>query len=227
MKSAQAQQQTAKKTSAQQYLPIAEIRDGVVILKDGTLRGVFLVSSINFSLKSEDEQNALVSGYVGFLNGLNHPLQIVMQSRRLQIKPYLEQLMSMEQKQRNELLRAQTADYRSFVTELVSLGDIMTKRFYVVVPYDPMTNKKKGFFSRVKDVLKPLNVVRISDTLFDQRKQELDSRMRQVENGLGGLGLVVARLDTQSLIELYYNTYNPDIAFSEQLTEVDMLRVET
>ncbi len=227
MKNEQAQKQTAKKPSAQQYLPIAEIRDGVVILKDGTLRGVFLVSSINFSLKSEDEQNALVSGYVGFLNGLDHPLQIVMQSRRLQIKPYLEQLAAIEKGQRNELLRAQTADYRSFVTELVSLGDIMTKRFYVVVPYDPMTNKKKGFFTRVKEVFKPLRVVRVSDKLFDQRKQELEGRMRQVENGLGALSLTVARLDTQSLIELYYNTYNPDIAFSEQLTDLNTLRVET
>lgn len=227
MKSTQAQKKTAKKPSAQQYLPIAEIRDGVVILKDGTLRGVFLVSSINFSLKSEDEQNALVSGYVGFLNALDHPLQIVMQSRRLQIKPYLEQLATIERDQRNELLRAQIADYRSFVTELVDLGDIMTKRFYVVVPYDPMTNKKKGFFTRVKEVFKPLHVVRVSDKLFAQRKEELGSRMRQVENGLGGLGLAVARLDTQSLIELYYNTYNPDIAFSEQLSIVDTLRVET
>lgn len=227
MKNVQAQKKIAKKPSAQQYLPIAEIRDGVVILKDGTLRGVFLVSSINFSLKSEDEQNALVSGYVGFLNGLDHPLQIVMQSRRLQIKPYLEQLITIEKTQRNELLRAQTADYRSFVSELVSLGDIMTKRFYVVVPYDPMTNKKKGFFTRVKEVFKPLRVVRVSDKLFAQRKEELESRMRQVENGLGALSLTVARLDTQSLIELYYNTYNPDIAFSEQLTDLNALRVET
>src|SRR3989338_4007256 len=104
-----------KLPATQTYLPIAEIKDGTVLLKDGTLRSVLLVSSLNFALKSEDEQNAIISAYVGFLNSIDFPIQIVVQSRRLQIKPYLERLIKMELEQTNELLRIQTADYRSFV----------------------------------------------------------------------------------------------------------------
>src|SRR3989339_1782396 len=118
MKSKKAQQKNSKQPATQLHLPIAEIKDGVVILKDGTLRAVMLASSINFSLKSEDEQNAIISSYVGFLNSLDFPIQIVVQSRRLQIRPYLDRLIKMEREQVNELLWIQTADYRSFVEEL-------------------------------------------------------------------------------------------------------------
>jgi hypothetical protein len=214
------------KPSAQQHLPIQEIRDGVVVLKDGTTRGVFLVSSINFSLKSEDEQNAIISSYVSFLNSLDHPLQIVVQSRQLQIKPYLENLTKIEQEQPNELLRVQIADYRAFIAELVDIGEIMTKKFFVVVPYDPLSNERKGFFARVQEVLKPLSTIRLKEKTFQQRKQELDGRMRQIESGLSGMGLSVARLDTQALIELYYSTYNPEISFAEELAPIEKLQVE-
>src|SRR3989338_9251921 len=123
-----------KLPATQTYLPIAEIKDGTVLLKDGTLRAVLMVSSINFALKSEDEQNALISAYVGFLNSIDFPIQIVVQSRKLQIGPYLEKLGEIERAQTNELLKVQIADYRAFVTELIEIGQIMTKRYYVVVP---------------------------------------------------------------------------------------------
>ncbi len=212
--------------SSQVHLSIAEIKDGVVALKDGTLRSVLMTSSVNFSLKSEDEQNALISSYVSFLNGLDFPIQIVVQSRQLQIKPYLDKLRDMERQQANELLRVQTADYRSFVEELVQMGQIMTKRFYVVVPYDPMSNKRKGFFARFKEVLKPAFTVRLRDQRFQQRKADLDTRVRHVMQGLEGMGLQTIQLDTQALIELYYSTYNPDIAFAEQLQPVEKLQIE-
>ena len=214
------------KPTTQQHLQIQEIRDGVVVLRDGTLRGVFIASSINFALKSEDEQNAIIASYVGFLNSLDHPLQIVIQSRRLQIKPYLENLVQMEGQQQNELLRTQIADYRSFVQELVDIGEIMTKRFYVVVPYDPLSNKKKGFWTRTKEVMRPLSSIRLKDERFMKRKADLDMRMRQIQSGLESLGLSVVALDTQALIELYYSTFNPDISFSEQLGKIEELRVE-
>ena len=212
--------------ATQTHLPIAEIKDGVVVLKDGTLRAVLMTSSINFSLKSEDEQNALISSYVSFLNGLDFPLQIVVQSRQLQIKPYVEKLREVERNQANELLRVQTADYRSFVEELVQIGQIMTKRFYVVVPYDPLSNKRKGFFARFKEVLKPALTVRLKEQRFAQRKEDLDMRVRQVTQGLESMGLQAIPLDTQALIELYYSTYNPDIAFAEQLQPIEQLQVE-
>jgi hypothetical protein len=138
----------------------------------------------------------------------------------------LDTLSEREKEQQNELLRMQTADYRSFVEELVEIGQIMTKRFYVVIPFDPLSNKKKSFFSRVKEVLKPALTVRLKEKRFQKRKEDLDLRVRQVVNGLQGMGLEVVELDTQALIELYYATYNPDIAYAESLGPIDNLRVE-
>lgn len=226
MQSTAAVKQRKSKPSTQVHFPIAEIKGDTVILKDGTLRAVLLASSINFALKSEDEQNALISGYVGFLNSLDFPIQIVIQSRRLQIKPYLEKLAQLEKTQTNELLRVQTADYRAFVTELVDIGQIMTKRYYVVVPYDPLTNNRKSFWSRLKELTKPALTLRLKDEQFQNRKKDLDMRIRQVQGGLESMGLNAAQLDTQSLIELYYSTYNPDIAFVEPLTDIHQLQVE-
>ena len=218
----------SKKASTQAYLPIAEIKEGVVILKDGTLRAVLMTSSINFSLKSEDEQTALISNYVSFLNGLDFPLQIVVQSRRLQIQPYLDKLIKIEREQSNELLRSLTADYRSSVQQLVEMREIMSKHFYVIVPFDPMSNKKKSFWARFKEVIKPVLTVRLKEERFQQRKEELDMRLRQVVGGLQGMGLeAVQQLDSQALIELFYTTYNPDIAFSERLQPVDNLQIES
>lgn len=215
-----------KAPAAQTYLPIAEIKDGTVILKDGTLRCVLLVSSINFALKSDDEQNALISSYVGFLNSIDFPIQVVMQSRKLQIQPYLDNLYKIEKELNNELLKVQIADYRAFVKELVEIGQIMTKRFYVVVPYDPLSNKKKGFVARFKEVMKPAITIRVKDERFQARKKDLDSRVRQVSGGLESMGLQVVALDTQSLIELYYTSYNPDIAFAQELQSIDDLRID-
>lgn len=216
----------AKKPTTQAHLPIAEVKDDTVILKDGTLRAILMVSSLNFSLKSEDEQNAIISAYVSFLNSIDFPLQILVQSRRLQIKPYLEKLAKLEREQTNELLQVQIADYRVFIQELIDLGQIMTKRFYIVVPYDPVSNKKKSFWSRIKEVARPIVTVRLKDERFQKRKEDLDLRVRHVNSGLESMGLSVARLDTQALIELYYSTYNPDTAFSEELGKVEDLRIE-
>ena len=212
--------------STQQHLPFAEIKSDTVVMKDGTLRAVLMVSSINFALKNEDEQNAIVSSYVSFLNGLDFPLQIVIQSRQLYIKPYLENLLKKEREQPNELLRAQIADYRSFVAELVSMGKIMSKQFYVVVPYDPLSNKSKSFWSRFGEAINPVRTIKLKGERFQQRKNDLDMRVRQIESGLASMNLEVIRVDTQSLIELYSSTYNPDIAFSEHLPPLNQLQIE-
>jgi len=212
--------------STQAHLPIAEIKDEVAILKDGTLRKVLMTSSINFALKSEDEQNALISSYVSFLNSLDFSLQIVAQSRRLQIKPYLDKLARIEHEQPNELLRIQIADYRAYVEQIVDIGQIMTKRFYVVIPYDPLANRKKGFFTRLKGVLKPAFTIRLKEERFQKRKEDLEVRVRQVVGGLQSMGLQAVEMNTQALIELYYSTYNPDIAFAEGLGDVDEMQVE-
>lgn len=226
MKNKQAEQKKKSFAATQQHLPVAEIKNDTAVMKDGTLRAVLMVSSINFALKNEDEQNAIVSSYVSFLNALDHPLQIIIQSRQLNIKPYLARLAGREKEQTNELLRMQTADYRSFVSQLVDLGKIMSKNFFVVVPYDPLSNKKKGFWARLSEVANPAITVKLKEERFLKRKYDLDMRVRQVESGLRSMGLEVARLDTQSLIELLYSSYNPDIALSEELPTLNQIQVE-
>ena len=226
MKNKQAEQKKKSMPSAQHYLSIAEIQNDTIIMKDGTLRAVLLISSINFALKNEDEQNAIISSYVSFLNSLDHPLQIVIQSRKLNIKPYLDRLAEQEKQQTNELLRAQITDYRAYIMELISLGEIMSKQFYVIVPYDPLSNRQKSFWARIMEVINPVRGVRLKGERFLKRKYDLDMRVRQVESGLSSMGLTVARLDTQALIELFYSTYNPDIALIQKLPNLSEVRLE-
>lgn len=214
------------KVSTLQYLDIAEIKEDVVVLKDGTLRAVLLVSSINFSLKSEEEQNAIIAAYISFLNYLEFPLQIVIQSRKLDIDSYLDRLKKIEKEQTNELLRMQTAEYRQYVSELVEIGDIMTKRFYVVVPYDPISDKQKSWFKRFLGVFTAAKEVKLSQDAFVKRRHALFQRVGHIVGGLASMSIKSVVLDTQSLIELYYNTYNPDVYNKEKLVEVNKLRVE-
>lgn len=212
--------------STQQYLNIAEIKDDTVIMKDGTLRAVLLVSSINFALKSEDEQNAVIDSYIRFLNNISFNLQIVVQSRELDIDNYLQYLKGKEKEQTNRLLKVQTADYIEYIKELTQLGKIMNKRFYVIVPYDPMTDKHKGFFSLVGEALKPATIIKLKEKTFKGYQEMLDRRIESVVGGLESMGVAVARLDTQSLIELYYKTYNPETAKNEDMVDINKIRVE-
>ena len=212
--------------STQRYLDISEIRDEVVIMKDGTLRAVLLCSSINFALKSEDEQNALISAYVGFLNSIDFPLQVVVQSRRLNIEDYLERLKAAGREQTNELLRVQIADYRTFIGELVELGQIMSKRFYVVVPYNPLGNKRKGFFARLQEAFSPALSVKLREERFKEKKKDLMLRVNHVASGLASMSIQAVPLDSQGLIELYYNAYNPDIYESQPLEDLGKVQVE-
>src|SRR3989338_629346 len=212
--------------STQRFLEIAEVKEDVVVMKDGTLRVVLLVSSINFALKGEDEQTAIIQGYQSFLNSLDFPLQIVIQSRRLNIQGYLDRLVELEKIQPNDLLRMQTTEYRQFIHELVELGEIMGKRFYVVVQYDPASDKQKGFLSRMREVMRPTSIIRLTKERFRQQRHELMQRVEHVISGLNSLSLEVAVLDTQSLIELYYNTYNPELARLAPLADVNTLQVE-
>ncbi len=212
--------------STQKYLDIAEIKEDVVVLKDGTLRSVVLVSSINFALKSDDEQEAIIQAYMSFLNSFEHPLQIVMQSRKLNIEGYLESLKKLEKEQTNELLRMQTAEYRHFIKELVEMGDIMNKKFYVVVPYDPLSDRQKSSFSRILSLFQPASILTLSKSRFKKRKNDLVQRTEHIINGLNSVGLSGVVLDTQALIELFYNSYNPDMADKQKLADVGKLRID-
>ncbi|MFH0987936.1 MAG: hypothetical protein V1763_01025 [Parcubacteria group bacterium] len=213
-------------TSTQLFMDIAEIKNDCVILKDGSLRAVLMTNSINFALKSEDEQNALVSSYVTFLNYLDFPLQIVIQSRKLNIDGYLKKIEDQERELTNELLKRQIVNYKAYVKELIDLGDIMTKSFFMVVPYSPIEDRKRGWWARLGSSLSPAKLIQLNQEKFDKYLYELNQRVEHVNMNVSGMGLTVRRLDTQSLIELYYNIYNPSVATGEKLVDVDKLRVE-
>lgn len=217
--------------ASQRYLDIAEIRENIVIMKDGTLRAVLLVSSVNFSLKSVDEQQAIVQAYMQFLNSINFPIQIVIQSRRMNIDGYMSQLLENEKKQDNDLLKRQIRDYRDFVKQMVTLGEIMQKRFYIVIPLDPLkdTTKdiRKGFFARVSEIMSPTIAGKLTEERFQKMKFDLSLRVSQVSSGLASMSLNAVALDTQSLIELYYTIYNPELYESQRMTDVSKLQLET
>jgi len=211
--------------STQKYLDIAEIKDNTVIMRDGTMRVVLMVSSINFYLKSEDEQDAIISSYVSFLNNLTFPLQVVIQSREMNIEEYLNRMKEKAHEQTNELLKMQTNEYISFIKEFVSDSKIMSKKFYIVVPYNPLSDKQKKFFSRFLETLKPARLIKMKEKYFIRRRRELTRRLDTVISGLSSVGLHAVELDTQSLIELYYNSYNPRVSANEKLTAIKDLRI--
>ncbi|MFH0853772.1 MAG: hypothetical protein V1853_05210 [bacterium] len=210
----------------QRYIDILEIKDDIVVLKDGTIRAVLLVSSINFSLKSEEEQNAVIASYTQFLNSLDFSIQIVIQSRKLNIDNYLERLKESELGQRNELLRMQTREYREYVSELIQIADLMSKRFYVVIPFMPHSDKPKRFFNRILEALSPSTVIHLKQRQFMIYREELLKRADYVIDGLSASGLKSIMLDTQSLIELYYNTYNPESVGQQKFADLSKVNVE-
>lgn len=192
----------------QSYLRLSEIRDNVVIMNDGTLRAVIAVSSTNFDLKNEDEQNGLIYAYQRFLNSIEFPIQILMQSRRIDIGDYIEKLNRLMERQTNELLKVQTGEYIEFINKLIENANIMSKSFYIVIPYSISINPPAtGFFgkmfgaSKAQELTHKLEILKKDEELLDQRVNSLAS-------GISGLGLKAIRLDTAELIELYYNSFN-------------------
>ena len=211
--------------STQRYLKIADIKQDTVIMKDGTLRAILMVSSINFALKSEDEQEAIISAYITFLNNIDFLLQIVVQSRELNINGYLEAMRKRANEQTNELLKNQTFQYIDYVSQLVSLGKIMNKRFYVVVPYNPISDKRKGFWQSLVEAFKPVDVINLKEERFIVLKKQLENRVDNIVSGLTSMGLNAVRLDTQGLIELFYNSYNQKTAANEPLDSIEKINI--
>jgi hypothetical protein len=211
--------------SAQQYVDIAEIKDNVVILKNGTLRAVLMVSSINFDLKGTQEQEAIVAAYQNFMNSLDFPIQIVISSSRLDIKPYLELLEEKEKIQENELLRFQISEYRGFIKNMVGAASIMTKAFYVVIPFALTEGSKEGFLDRIKIALNPKQAMLEKQMEFENYKNQLWQRVDHVVAGLGGTGIKMEPLKTEELIELYFNAYNPTVVESAEKIETKDLNL--
>lgn len=205
--------------STQLYLKIAEIHDDTVVLKSGGLRAVLEVGSVNFSLKSEEEQNAIIGAYQEFLNVLDFPVQILIRSRKLDVDGYIERMLTIARKQQDPLLKDQTYNYINFIASLVKNQAIMEKRFYVVVPNDPV-RAKQGFFGGFMQQLNPADSLldaRIRIREFDALQKGLTARINVIAGALSRCDLTVDRLKTDALIELFYQYYNPSISETQKL----------
>jgi hypothetical protein len=211
--------------SAQDFVDISEIKDNVVILKNGTMRVVLMVSSINFDLKGTQEQEAIVSAFQGFLNSLDFPIQIIVSSRRLDINPYIELLDEKEKEQENELLRNQINEYRDFIKNMVSTSNIMTKSFYVIVPFALTEGKKENFIDRVRIAFNPKQAMAEKQMEFESLKNQLWQRADHIIAGLEGTGIRMIPLKTEELIELYYNAYNPKMMENSNAVDTDQLNL--
>jgi hypothetical protein len=184
-----------------------------------------LVSSINFDLKSTDEQDAIIQQYQGFLNSLDFSTQILISSRRLNIEPYLDFLGEKEKKQTNELLKLQISEYRNFIKNLTEISNIMTKLFYIVVPFSPIENKEGGIFDKVSSIFSPKQEISRKKENFETYKNQLWQRVDHVISGLSGIGLKIVPLKTEEIVELMYNSYNPNVYKSVIIKDVDKIEL--
>jgi len=197
------------RTATQQFVPLSEIRDGVAILKNGQMCMVLLASSINFAFKSTEEQEAILSQFQSFLNTLDFSLQIYIQSRRLDIRPYLSILKEREPNQDNDLMRIQLREYIDFISTFTNEVDIMSKNFFVAIPYIPGTADIK---SGISSLLRPGQAKKevVTPEKFAEDRTQLEQRVAIVEQGLARLGVRSVALGTEELTELYYHIFNPE-----------------
>jgi len=219
--------------STQNSLLIAEIRDGIVIMNDGSFRSVVMVKSVNFDLMSPQEQEAVEYAFQGFLNSLYFPLQIFIRSQKVDLEPYITKLDKIRTEHDNMLLAMMMEDYIGYIDQLSQQTNIMDKKFYVVVPYFPHIDvqkaitQSKNFVTGFVDLFnKKEQRVVINEAELEKAKTELRNRVQSVLQGLLQAGIQGLPLDTQELIELYYDTYNPDTATRQQLKNFNELNAD-
>ncbi len=196
-----------KTQASQDFIPIEKIRDGIVILKNGSLRGILIASSLNFALKSADEQNAIVAQFQNFLNSLEFSIQISIQSRKLDIRPYVALLEDRLESTTNDLMQIQIKEYIDFIKNFVDISNIMTKNFFIVVPYERSVIQSRG--NIISKILGKKNTKNEDKTNFEESLSQLEQRMAVVEQGLVRSGVRVIKLGTEEVIELYYKIFNP------------------
>jgi hypothetical protein len=201
-----------KQATTQDFIPIQEIRDGVIVLKNGGMRAVILASSLNFALKSQDEQSSILMQFQNFVNSLDFSVQIFVQSKKLDIRPYIALLEDRYKEQTTELMKIQVREYIEFIKTFVESTNIMSKSFFVVIPYDPpiisggknpissiFPGKKGGAGSKTAT----------ADAQFQEFRSQLEQRVAVVEQGLVRCGVRAAELGTEEVVELFYKLFNP------------------
>jgi len=213
-----------KALSTQRYLQFAGARENTLILKNGGLRAILEVSSMNFNLKSEEEQNAIIGTYQQMLNALDFPIQILVRSRKLDIDQYLRDLRLKMKKLKNPLLQNQMAEYIEYIQKLVEYTDIMEKRFFVVIPVNPPRAEKKSLLAKFFAYINPddtvLEILQRRKE-FRQLKKLLGERADVVKTALANCGLTVQELQTEKIIELFYQVYNPQMARTQKIKTLD------
>ncbi len=200
---------TVNVNSSQSFVPIKEVRDGIVILKDGAMRLVLMGSSLNFALKSTDEQNGIISQFQNFLNSLDFSVQILVQSKKLDIRPYLALLEERYKEQTSELMKIQVREYVEFIKAFTEQTSIMSKSFFIIVPYTPPALGEGG-----SSILKMFPHSNKDDAsakidIFEENRSQLEQRANVVVQGLTRSGLKVAQLGTEEVVELFYKIFNP------------------
>ena len=192
--------------ATQQFVPVKEIRNGIVVLKDGSYRGILICSSINFGLKSADEQHAITLGFQNFLNTLDFSIQIVVNSRKMDLRPYLALLEEKASVQKTELMKIQLHEYVEFARSFADQANIMTKSFYVVVPYAPRVTAASAVSFLRRGTPRAKSTTDIS---FEEDRAQLEQRLTLVASGLAGTGVRAIPLGTEEVIELLYRSFNP------------------
>jgi type IV secretory pathway VirB4 component len=197
---------TAEQASTQNFVPVRDIKDNVVVLKNGQLCMILLASSINFALKSSDEQRAILGQFQSFLNTIDFSIQFYIQSRRLNIDPYLAQLQEREVQQDNDLMRIQLREYMEFIRTFTREVDVMSKNFFIVIPYNPIPT---DLATNLSAVLGKGNRELLDDSKFQEYRLQLEQRASLVEQGLTRIGVRTIPLQNEELVELYYHIFNP------------------
>lgn len=214
-------------SSTLRYLPIAEIHDDTVILKDGSARAILEVENINFSLKSEPEQNSIIYSFQNFINSLEFPVQIFLTSKKIDIDGYIAHLKERMQLQTSAMMQEQTADYITFIERFIEFADIMEKKSYIVVPVDRLgtSSVQKNIFQQFWEHIHPDDDVykfKVRLKEFEHIKKQLQQRVNVVKAGIESCSLAVNQLETKALIELFYQQYNPLLSYDQKVKDWEL-----
>jgi len=199
-----------KAKATQEFIPVKEIRDGIIVLKEGELRAIVLANSVNLSLKSSDEQRATILQFQNFLNTLDFPVQISVQSRKLDIRPYLLLLENRIKVQNEPLIKLQTREYIEFIRNFTESVSIMTKSFFIVIPYSNTAFKSNtGILGNLFSKKSKEEIQALKQIDFEEKRSQLEERVAVIQQGLSRCGINSAQLNTEEVVEVFYKVFNP------------------